>query len=82
MSKALNRNNNFLKYWRWSTKYPNYTHNLVLVVVDNKIVEDFKKTSEKSNMDSTKLESDYIRDIKSWMLKDSKGGVGNNFNDG
>ena len=54
---SLKKYNNLLTSWRCSNKDPKYDHILALVVVAQKLVDDSKKSSEKSNTynrDSTK----------------------------
>ena len=45
--------------------------------MDKKLADDSKKSSKKSNRESTKVEPAYIRDLPPWMMEDPKGGGGN-----
>ena len=63
---------NLLTSGRWFNKDPKDDKILALVGVAQKIVDDSKKSSEKSNkpnMESTKVESSYTRDLRPWILK-------------
>ena len=75
----LKKYNNQITSGRWSTKYPKDAQTLALVWVDQKISDDSKKSSEKSNtsnIDTTKGEPAYIRDLPTWILEEPKGVVG------
>ena len=68
---ALNKYNNLLTAGRWSTKNTKDAQILFIVVVDQKLADESKKSSEKSNtpnMDTTKGEPAYTRDLPPWML--------------
>ena len=60
---TLNKYNNLLTSGRWSNKDPKDAHILSLVGLDQNLAEDSKKSYKKSNMDPTKIEPDYIRDL-------------------
>ena len=69
---VMNNYNNLLTSGRWFNKDPKDDKILALVGVAQKIVDDSKKSSEKSNkpnMESTKVESSYTRDLRPWILK-------------
>ena len=63
MAMDLKKYNNLITSGRWCTKDPKDAQILTPVVLDQKLVDDSKKTSEKSNREPTKGESYYIRDI-------------------
>ena len=76
---------NFLTSGRWSTKDPNDAQILALVGVSQKLEDDSKKSSDKSNTsnrETTKREPAYTRDFIPWMLENSKYGVRNKNKDG
>ena len=77
---SLKNYNNLLTSGRWSTKDPKDAQILDLVGLDQKIADDSKKLSEKSNTsnrDTTKGEPSYISDLPPWMLEETKGVLGN-----
>ena len=79
-SMALKNYNNPIPSGRWSTNYPKDYQMLSLVVVAQKLLDESKKSSEKSNTynrETTKEEPAYIRYIPSWILEEPKGVVGN-----
>ena len=59
----LKKYNNLLTSVRWSTMYPNDSHNLALVGVAQKIINPSKKTPDKYKRDPKKGEPYYIRDL-------------------
>ena len=72
---VLDKYNNILTSERWSNKDPKYAQILALVGVNQNLVENSKKSFEKSNtfnMESTKGEPAYIRDLPNWMLEEPK----------
>ena len=78
----LKKYNNLITSGRWCTKDPKDAQILTPVVLDQKLVDDSKKTSDKSNRESTKLEPAYIRDLPPLIMEETKGGVGHNTNNG
>ena len=77
--------NNLLNSGKWSKKNIKDTQILALVGVSQKIEYDCKKSFEKystSNMESTKGEPAYIRDLPPWMLEEPKDGVLHKTEDG
>ena len=65
-SMALKKYNNLITLGRWYTKDTKDSQILSLVGVDQKLVDDSNKSSDKSNTsnrDTTKVEPDYIRDL-------------------
>ena len=74
--------NNLLTSGRRSNKDPKDAHILALVVVDQMLADNSRKSSKKYHRESTKVEPDYIRDLSPWMIKYSKGGVVNRYKDG
>ena len=80
----LKNYNNILTSGRCSTKDPKYAPIISILGVDQKLADDYKKLSEKdntSNRDTTKGESDYIRDLPPWILEEPEYGVGNKTKD-
>ena len=75
---ALKNHNNLLTSGRWSNKDSKYAQILALLGVAQHLVEDSKKSSEKSityNRKSTKKDPDYIRDPEHWILENPKVGL-------
>ena len=79
---TLNNYNNLLTSVRWYNKNPKDYQILYLVGLSQKLVDDSKKSSEKYNRYSTKLEPAYIKYLPPCMLEVPKWGVGNKTNDG
>ena len=72
---ALKKYNKLLTSGRWSIKDHKDDQILGLVGVAQKIANDSKKSYDKSNMESTKGDAVYIRDIPPWIMEYPKGGV-------
>ena len=77
-SMSLKKYNKLLTSGRCSNKDPKDAQTLDLVGVDQNIVDDSKKSSEKSNKDPTKGETAYIRDLPPYIPEDPKWGVKKN----
>ena len=60
--------NKLFNSWRWSIKDTKDDHILYLVVVDQNLVDNSKKLSEKPSRETTKGELAYTRDLQTWML--------------
>ena len=73
---TLNKYNNLLTLGRWYNKDPKDVQNLDLFGVSQKITDYSKKSSDKSNRGSTKVESSYLMDLTPWILEEPKRGVG------
>ena len=76
----LNKYNNLLNSVRWPKKDPKYDHTLYLGGVSQKLADDSKKSSDRSNTskkESTKGESFYTRGLPLCMLEQTKFGVAN-----
>ena len=58
---ALKKYNNLLTSGRWYTKYPNDAQLMDIVGVAQKLADYSKKSSDKSNRESTKGEPSYIK---------------------
>ena len=70
-SKYLKEYSNLLTSGSWSTKYPKVAHILALVGVDQKLSDDPKKSSDKSNTPHRETNKGYpahTRDIPPWKL--------------
>ena len=68
---SLNNYNNLLTLGSCSNKDSKDSHILALVVLSQKLADNPKKSSEKSNTsnrDFTEWEPAYIRDLPPWML--------------
>ena len=65
---ALDNYNKLLTSGRWSKKDPKDAQILDLVGVDQNLADDSKKSSDKSNRESTKGYQAYTRDLPPWML--------------
>ena len=81
---ALKKYNNLLNYGSWSNNYPKDANILSVVGVAQKLADNSKKSSERSNTsnsESTKGEPTYIRELPTWILEDPKGGVVNKTKD-
>ena len=76
----LKKYEKFLTSDRWSTKDSKYAQVLALVEVSQKLIDDPKKNSEKSNMEYTNLETSYIKDIPYWTMEYMKWGIGHKTN--
>ena len=66
---VLNSYNNLLTSGSWSSKDPKDDPTLALFGMSQKIANDPKKSSDKSNSDPNKVDPDYIRDLLLWMLE-------------
>ena len=67
----LKKYKNLFTSGSWPTKDPKDAHILALVGLSQKLVDDFKRSSEKSktsNRETTKGEPSYIRDLPYWIL--------------
>ena len=71
---ALKNYNNLLTSGMWSNKYPKDSHIMALVGVSQKLADNPKKSSEKSNIYPTKGEPAYIRYLPPCILEEPKGG--------
>ena len=60
--------NKLFNSWRWSIKDTKYDHILYLVVVDQNLVDNSKKLSEKPSRETTKEELAYTGALPNWML--------------
>ena len=69
---TLKTYNKLLTSSRWSNKVPKDNQILALVGVSQKHAYDTKMSSDKANMDTTKRESDYIKDLPCWIPEDPK----------
>ena len=78
----LKKYNNPLTSERWYTKEHNDAHILDLFRAAQNLIDDSKKTSDKSNKEPKKWELAYIRDLPPWILEEKKWGVRNKTNDG
>ena len=77
-SITLNKYNNLLTSGRWSKKDPKYDQILYLVGVAQKLADNSKKSSDKSNTsnrESTKVELSYIRDLEFWKIQNLDWGI-------
>ena len=77
---SLKKYNKFITSGKWSNKYPKDTQILALVGVAQKIVDNYKKssdTSNTSNMGLTKEDPAYVKDLPPWITEHPKGGVVN-----
>ena len=77
--------NNLLASGSWSNKDPKDSHILYILGVAQKLANDSKKSSDKSNIsnrESTKGDPAYIRYLPPWILEDPKVGVVNKTRDG
>ena len=84
-SMALKKYNNLLTLGRWYTKDLKDAQILALVGVYQKLADDSKKSSDKSNTsnrETTKGYPAYIRDLPPWVLEDPNGGLVNKNNYG
>ena len=70
----LKKYKNLLNSGRRSNKDPKDSQIMTLPGVDQNIADDSKKSSDKSNMYSTKVYPAYIRDLPPCMLEESNGG--------
>ena len=77
----IKKYNNLITSGRRSKKVPKDSQILALVVMPQKIANDYNTPSLKPSVESTKVETAYIRDIPPCMLEETKGGVGHKFND-
>ena len=79
---ALKKYNNLLTYESWFIKYPKDAHIIYLIGLSQKLMDESKNKSDKSNIESTKGLPSYIRDIPYCIWKDPKRVMGNKTNYG
>ena len=59
---------NLLTSGRWSTKDPKYSYILALTGLAQKLLDESKKSSNKPNSETTKVEPAYIRYLPPWIM--------------
>ena len=79
---SMKKYNNLLTPGRRYNKEHKDSQILDLVGVEQKLADDSKKSSEKSNRESTKVEPAYTRDLPPWIPEEPKRGVENKTKEG